>query len=132
MRRQRYLQATAAVVTGGLAGCSDLGVGDDATPTPTKTPTEEPTRREEPPNVDPPLWLKLLPRDHLDNEGDYSDRAQFMRVDWEWYFGMRSTSPAWGPAGDQVWSFKPTRSNVKIVPSADILKTPQWGRTSPR
>jgi hypothetical protein len=97
------------------------------TPTETSTPTPEPTPREDPPNVDPPLWLKLLPRDHLDNEGEYSEAAIFHRVDWEWYLGMRSTSPEWGPAGDQIWSFKPTRRNVEIVPSADILKTPQWG-----
>ena len=51
----------------------------------------------------------------------------FHRVDWEWYLGMRSTSPEWGPAGDQIWASKPTRANLKIVPSADILKTPQWG-----
>jgi hypothetical protein len=129
MRRRRYLQATATVVTGGLAGCSDLGMGGDETSTPTETPTatEEPTPREEPRNVDPPLWLKLLARDHLDNAGEYSDMSVFQRVDWEWYLGMRSTLPVWGPAGDQIWSFKPTRANAKIVPSADILKTPQWG-----
>ena len=135
MRRRRYLQATAAVVTGGLAGCSDLGMGDDATSTPTETPTPtstptataEPTPREEPPNVDPPLWLKLLARDHLDNAGEYSEAAVFERVDWEWYLGMRSTSPEWGPAGDESWSFAPTGANELLVPSADILKTPQWG-----
>ena len=131
MRRRRYLQTAGLALTGGLAGCSDLGVGDDATSTPTETPTStataEPTPREDPPNVDPPLWLKLLPRDHLDNAGAYSDGARFMRVDWEWYLGMRSTIPEWGPAGDQIWSFKPTRANLEIVPSADILKTPQWG-----
>jgi hypothetical protein len=100
---------------------------ETSTPTSTPTVTAEPTPREDPPNVDPPLWLKLIPRDHLDNAGEYSDGARFIRVDWEWYLGMRSTSPEWGPAGDQIWSFKPTRANVKIVPSADILKTPQWG-----
>jgi hypothetical protein len=137
MRRRRYLQTAGLALTGGLAGCSDLGMGDDATSTPTATdtptpteeptPTDEPTPREEPPNVDPPLWFKLLPRDHLDNEGEYSKAAVFHRVDWEWYLGMRSTIPEWGPAGDQIWSFKPTRANLKIVPSTDILKTPQWG-----
>ena len=137
MRRRRYLQTAGLVLTGGLAGCSDLGVGDDSTSTPTKTPTstpteeptatEEPTPREEPPNVDPALWLKVLPRDHLDNEGEYSDRAVFHRVDWGWYLGMRSTSPEWGPAEDESWTFAPTSTNQRLVPSADILKTPPWG-----
>jgi hypothetical protein len=129
MRRRWYLQTAGLGLTGGLAGCSDLGMGDDATsmPTATPTPTEEPTPREEPPNLDPPLWLKLLPRDYLDNEGEYSDAAVFQRVDWEWYLGMRNVSQEWGPAGDESWSFAPTEENAGIVPSADILKTPQWG-----
>ena len=127
MRRRWYLQTAGLGLTGGLAGCSDLGMGDDATSMPTATPTEEPTPREEPPNLDPPLWLKLLPRDYLDNEGEYSDAAVFQRVDWEWYVGMRNVSQEWGPAGDESWSFAPTEENAGIVPSADILKTPQWG-----
>ena len=77
MRRRRYLQTAGMVVTGGLPGWSELGVGtemsptamDEPTPTETPTSTAEPTPRQEPPNVAPPLWLLLLAREHLDNAG---------------------------------------------------------------
>ena len=135
MRRRRYLQTAGLAVSGGLAGCSDLGMGNETTktatkeptPTETPTPTEEPTPRQEPSNAAPPLWLLLLAREHLDNTGEFSDTAVFQRVDWEWYLGMRSTSPEWGPTGDESWTFEVTEENAGIVPSADILKTPQWG-----
>jgi hypothetical protein len=100
---------------------------DKPTPTETPTPTEEPTPRQEPPNVAPPLWLLLLTREHLDNTGEFSDQSGFMRMDWEWYLEMRSTSPEWGPTGDESWTFEVTEENAGTVPSADILKTPQYG-----
>jgi hypothetical protein len=69
----------------------------------------------------------LFRADHLDNEGEYSKAAFFHRVDWEWYLGLRSTIPEWGPAEDESWTFAPTGTNERLVPSADVLKTPQWG-----
>jgi len=91
MRRRRYLQTTALALTGGLAGCSELGTseGDSSpteTPDPTATPTEtaEPTPRDEPRGVDAPLYMDLLPRPHLKGtDGAYSDNATFTKVDWE-------------------------------------------------
>jgi hypothetical protein len=135
MRRRRYLQTTALTLTGGLAGCSELGTsGDDSplteTPDPTATPTEtaEPTPRDEPRGVDAPLYMDLLPRPHLKGtDGAYSDNATFTKVDWEWYLQMRETVPKFGPTSDEYWSFKPVRGNRERAPSADILKTPVYG-----
>jgi len=135
MRRRRYLQATAAVVSGGMAGCSELGMSDSSTPTDTETPTptptatEEPTAtpREDPPTVDPALWLKLIPREYMTNQGKYSEATQFSRVDWQWYVANRDMSPEWAPAEDESWTFAPVPGNAKRVPSADILKTPHFG-----
>jgi len=81
MRRRRYLQTTALALTGGLAGCSELGTGEgDSSP----TETAEPTPRDEPRNVDAPLYMDLLPRPHLKGtDGAYSDNATFTKVDWE-------------------------------------------------
>ena len=134
MRRRRCLQAAGLVLTGGFAGCSELG-GDASTPvatdTPTATktaePTGEPTPRENPPDLDPPLWLKLLPADYFDNRGKFTEWKAFQRVDWEWYLQMRETTPEWGEAGDEIWSFAPVGANFRLVPSADILKTPHYG-----
>ena len=135
MRRRRYLQTTALALTGGLAGCSELGTnGDDSPPTETPdstaTPTEtaEPTPRDEPRNVDTPLYMDLLPRPHLKGtDGAYSDNATFTKVDWEWYLQMRETVPKFGPTSDEYWSFKPVQGNRERAPSADILKTPVYG-----
>ncbi len=136
MRRRQYLQAAGLALTGGLAGCSELG-GDASTPVATDTPTEtataeptlteEPTPRENPPNLDSPLWLKLIPLDYFNEEGEYTKRMAFQRVDWEWYLQMRETTLEWGTAGDEIWSFAPTKANFRLVPSMDILKTPHYG-----
>ena len=136
MRRRKYLQAAGLVLTGGFAGCSELG-GDASTPvatdTPTatataeSTPTEEPTPRENSPIINPPLWLKLIPFDYFDDKDEYTGRMAFQRVDWEWYLQMRETTPEWGAAGNEIWSFAPTEANFRLVPSADILKTPHYG-----
>jgi len=135
MRRRRYLQTTALALTGGLAGCSELGTnGDDSPPTetpdPTATPTEtaEPTPRDEPRNVDTPLYMDLLPRPHLKGtDGAFSDNATFTKVDWEWYLQMRETVPKFGPTSDEYWSFNAAQGNRERAPSADILKTPVYG-----
>jgi len=135
MRRRRYLQTTALALTGGIAGCSEFGAsGDGSTSTetaePTATPTEtaEPTPRDEPRDVNAPLYMDLLPRDHLrgpDGEGEYgSDNAVFTKIDWEWYLEMRETVPKFGPTSDEAWSFRPSDGNFQRAPSADILKTP--------
>jgi hypothetical protein len=141
MRRRRYLQTTALALTGGLAGCSELGAsGDESTPTDAQTPTEsspepteteEPTPRDEPREVEAPLYMDLLPRPQLrgpDDEGEYgSDNAEFAKVDWQWHLEMRETVPKFGPTSDEYWSFKPVRGNRERAPSADILKTPVYG-----
>lgn len=135
MRRRRYLHTAGLAVTGGLAGCSELGVSNDRTPmatdkpTPTETPTPDRGTDAAPGTAArrPPLWLLLLAREHLDNTGEFSDQSGFMRMDWEWYLEMRSTSPEWGPTRDESWTFEVTKENAGIAPSADILKTPQYG-----
>ena len=137
MRRRRYLQTTALALTGGIAGCSELGAsGDGSTSTetaePTATPTEtaEPTPRDEPRDVNAPLYMDLLPRRHLrgpDGEGKYgSDNAVFTKIDWEWYLEMRETVPKFGPTSDEAWSFRPSDGNFQRAPSADVLKTPVY------
>ena len=136
MRRRRYLQVAGLALASGLAGCSELG-GDASTPAATNTstatataeptPTDEPTPRKNPPDLDPPLWLNLIPLDYFNDEGEYAEWMAFRRVDWEWYLQMRETTPEWGAAGDEIWSFLPSRSNFKLVPSTDILKTPHYG-----
>ena len=143
MRRRRYLQVAGLTLSSGLAGCNDAGPAGTSEPTdaPTDTPTEtltpteeEPTPTEDDqddsetdaPNIDTPLWMKLLPRKNLANESGDSTSA-FARVDWKWYLQMRDTSPNWGPTSDEDWTFAPTRDNQENPPSADILKTPAWG-----
>ena len=121
MRRRRYLQTTALALTGGLAGCSELGTSSDSsTPTETPEPTEpteltetaEPTPRDDPRDVDTPLYMDLLPRPHLKGtDGAYSDNATFTKIDWKWYLQMRETVPKFGPTSDEYWSFKPVRGN---------------------
>ena len=143
MRRRRYLQVAGLTLSSGLAGCNDAGPAGTSEPTdaPTDTPTETPTPTEEEPtpmeddqngpetdapSIDPPLWMKLLPRKDLANEsGDTT--STFARVDWKWYLQMRDTSPNWGPTSDEDWTFASTRDNQENPPSADILKTPAWG-----
>ena len=108
MRRRRYLRTTTLVLTGGLAGCSELGTSEDgststetAEPTATPTETPEPTPRDEPRNINAPLYMDLLPRLQMkgpDGEGEYgSDNAVFTKVNWEWYLQMRETVPKFGP-----------------------------------
>jgi hypothetical protein len=136
MRRRRYLQAAGLSLTGGLAGCSKLG-GDASTPAATDTttetataeptPTDEPTPQENPPDLDPPLWLNLIPLNYFGDEDEYTERMAFQRVDWEWYLQMRETTPEWGTAGNEIWSFAPTGANFRLVPSTDIVKTPHYG-----
>ena len=139
MRRRRYLQTTALALTGGLAGCSELGVSGEnpnstetATDTPTPEPTEtpEPTPRDEPRGTDAPLYVDLLPRLQMknpDGEGEFgSDNAVFTKLDWEWYLQMRETVPTFGPTSDEAWSFRPSDGNFQRAPSADILKTPVY------
>jgi hypothetical protein len=49
MHRRRYLQTSAPALTGGLAGCSELGISDDESPsTETHEPTAMPTKTDEP------------------------------------------------------------------------------------
>jgi hypothetical protein len=137
MRRRRYLQTTALALTGGLTGCSELGISSDSsTPTETPEPTEmttptetaEATPRDDPRDVDTPLYMDLLPRPHLKGtDGAYSDNATFTKVDWKWYLQMRETVPKFGPTSDEYWSFKPVQGNRERAPSADILKTPVYG-----
>ena len=110
MRRRRYLQVAGLTLAGGLAGCNDAGQADtpESTGTPTDTPTETPTPTEEEqeptptdddqddpetdaPNIDPPLWMKLLPRKNFTNES--GDSTAFARTDWKWYLRMKDTSP---------------------------------------
>jgi hypothetical protein len=72
--------------------------------------------------------MLLLPRKHLgDPETPGSATSVFTLVDWEWYLSMRTTTPEWGPAGDEIWSFAPTTPNLEEVPEEDIFITPQWG-----
>jgi hypothetical protein len=134
MQRRAYLQAAAVGLTTGFAGCN--GLTDGTTPTDTATttetahptPTEEPTPRENPPAIDPPLYMLLLPRQHLgDPETPGSATSVFTLIDWEWYLSMRTTTPEWGPAGDEIWSFAPTTANLEAVPEEEIFITPQWG-----
>jgi hypothetical protein len=134
MRRRRYLQTTALALAGGLAGCSELEASDEPTPTgtaePTETPTAtaEPTPRDEPRDVEAPLYMNLLPRPHLKGtDGAHSDNATFTKVDWEWYLQMRETVPKFGPTSDEYWSFKAAQGNRERAPSANILKTPVYG-----
>ena len=135
MRRRRYLQTTALTLIGGLAGCSELGAsGDDpasaetAEPTATPTETAEPTPRDEPRNVEAPLYMDLLPRPHLKGtNGAYSDNAVFTKVDWKWYLQNRETVPKFGPTSNENWSFRPSQGNFQRAPSADVLKTPVYG-----
>ena len=124
-------------MTGGIAGCSELGTSSDSsTPTETPEPTEittptetpEPTPRDEPRDVDTPLYMDLLPRPHLKGtDGAYSDNATFTKVDWKWYLQMRETVPKFGPTSDEYWSFKAAQGNRERAPSANILKTPVYG-----
>jgi hypothetical protein len=135
MRRRRYLQTTTLALTGGLAGCSELGTsGNEPTPTetaePTETPTQtaEPTPRNEPRGVEAPLYMDLLPRPHLKGtDGAHSDNAVFTKVDLEWYLQVRGTVPKFGPTSDETWSFRPALGNFQRAPSADVLKTPVYG-----
>jgi len=138
MRRRRYLQTIAATLTGGLTGCSDLGVRSDGsrtdtptqteTDTPTDTPT--PTPRNEPRVAEVSLYTNLLPEPHLrgtEKTSDFtSENAVFTRIDWEWYLQMRRTVPKFGPTADENWSFLPVDGNFNRVPSADIFKTPVY------
>jgi len=39
---------------------------------------------------------------------------------------MRTTTPEWGPASDEIWSFAPTTPNLEEVPEKNIFITPQW------
>ena len=135
MRRRRYLRATALALAGGLAGCSEFGAsGDDpastetAEPTATPTETAEPTPRDEPRNVEAPLYMDLLPRPHLKGtDGAYSDNAVFTKVDWKWYLQNRETVPKFGPTSNENWSFRPSQANFQRAPSANVLKTPVYG-----
>ncbi|PSQ40535.1 hypothetical protein BRD14_08150 [Halobacteriales archaeon SW_5_68_122] len=135
MRRRRYLRATALALAGGLAGCSEFGAsGDDpastetAEPTATPTETAEPTPRDEPRNVEAPLYMDLLPRPHLKGTGGtYSDNAVFTKIDWKWYLQNRETVPKFGPTSNESWSFRPSQGNFQRAPSADVLKTPVYG-----
>lgn len=138
MRRRRYLQTIAATLTGGLAGCSDLGARSDGsqtgTPTQNKTDTltntPTPTPRDEPRVADVPLYMNLLPEPHLrgtEKTSEFtSENAVFARIDWEWYLQMRRTVPKFGPTADEDWSFLAVDGNFNRVPSADLLKTPVY------
>jgi hypothetical protein len=138
MQRRKYLQTTAVGLTAGLAGCDTPISNSTPTEAPTATPpetitetstaTEEPTPRENPPNVDPLLFLKVLPRKHLkEPSNDNPATAIFQRVDWKWYLSMRETPPDFGPASGEIWSFKPNTPNLEQAPDEDIFITPQWG-----
>ena len=81
MRRRRYLQA-AAVGMSGLAGCNAWSRQNEPPPdtasetaTETAIPTESPTAtpRQEPPDVEPPAYMDLLPKPHLKGT-DETDR----------------------------------------------------------
>ena len=138
MRRRRYLQTVAATLTGGLAGCSDLGARSDGSRadtltqteanTPTGTPT--PTPRNEPRVAEVPLYTNILPEPHLrgtENMSEFtSENAVFTRIDWEWYLQMRRTVPKFGPTADENWSFLAVDGNFNRAPSADLLKTPVY------
>lgn len=138
MRRRWYLQTIAATLTGGLAGCSDLGARSDGsrtgtptqtkTDTPTNTPT--PTPRDEPRGAEVPLYMNLLPEPHLRGTRKTSEftseNAVFTRIDWEWYLQMRRTVPKFGPTADEDWSFLAVDGNFNRAPSADLLKTPVY------
>ena len=136
MKRRRYLQTAAAVLTGGLAGCSDLGERssesrtDTPTQTETDTPTPTPTPRDEPRVAEVPLYMKLLPKLHLrgtEKKNKFtSENAVFTRIDWEWYLQMRRTVPKFGPTVGENWSFLPVDGNFNRVPSADLFKTPVY------
>ena len=80
MCRRRYLQA-AALGASGLARLDRSGARND-TPTPTVSPTA--TLREEAPNVEPPPYMDLLPKQHLKGTED-TPHASFGRVDRDWY-----------------------------------------------
>lgn len=136
MQRRRYLRVSGAALASLLAGCNDaLGRGDTptetATDTPTVTetaaPTESPTEtpREEPPNVEPPQFMDLLPKEHLDGL-KHTENAAFVRVDWDWYLSHYNTPMRFGMASSEDWTLEANAGNLyqKQPPQYRLLHTP--------
>jgi len=125
MRRRRYLQA-AALGSSGLAGCTRLSQWTD-TPTATPTPTESPTatQREEAPAVDPPSYMDLLPKPHL-NGTEETSNANFVRVDWDWYLSHYDTEMRFGATSDEDWTLEANAGNLneRPPPKYRLLHTP--------
>ena len=125
MRRRRYLQA-AALGASGLAGCNALNQGTD-TPTTTPTPTVSPTAtpREEAPNVDPPAYMELLPKQHLKGNEE-TPEAFFVRVDWDWYLSHYDTEMQFGATSEEDWTLEANAGNLneRPPPQYRLLHTP--------
>jgi hypothetical protein len=125
MRRRRYLQA-AALGASGLAGCNALDQGTD-TPTTTPTSTMSPTAtpREEAPNVDPPPYMDLLPKQHLKGT-DKTPNANFVRVDWDWYLSHYDTEMQFGATSEENWTLEANAGNLTKHPPPQyrLLHTP--------
>jgi len=115
MRRRRYLQAV-ALGASGLAGCNALDQGTD-TPTTTPTPTVSPTAtpREEAPNVDPPAYMELLPKQHLKGTEE-TPNANFVRVDWDWYLSHYDTEMRFGATSEEDWTLEANAGNLNETP----------------
>ena len=125
MRRRRYLQA-AALGASGIAGCNALNGGTDtptATPTPTVSRTATP--REEAPNVDPPAYMDLLPKQHLKGTEE-TPHASFGRVDWDWYLSHYDTEMRFGTMNDEDWTLQANAGNLNETPPPKyrLLHTP--------
>jgi hypothetical protein len=125
MRRRRYLQAV-ALGASGLAGCNALDQGTD-TPTTTPTPTVSPTAtpREEAPNVDPPAYMELLPKQHLKGTEE-TPNANFVRVDWDWYLSHYDTEMRFGATSEEDWTLEANAGNLNETPPPTyrLLHTP--------
>ena len=125
MRRRQYLQA-AALGASGLAGCNALNQGTDTptdTPKPTVTPTATPG--EEAPNVDPPAYMELLPKQHLKGT-DETPNANFVRVDWDWYLSNYDTEMQFGATSEEDWTLEANAGNLneRPPPQYRLLHTP--------
>jgi len=129
MRRRRYLQA-AAVGMSGLAGCNAWNrqnepppVTASATATETESPTATP--RQEPPDVETPAYMDLLPKRHLKGTEETSN-ANFVRVNWDWYLSNYDTEMQFGATSDEDWTLEANAGNLneRPPPQYRLLHTP--------
>jgi hypothetical protein len=92
---------------------------DTATEAPTETPTstEQPTAtpRQEPPAVEPPDFMELLPKQHLKGTEE-TPNANFVRLDWDWYLSHYDTEVRFGVTSEEDWTLEANAGNLNERP----------------